>query len=158
VPPDDERVIQNFTETFGFIWVDEELYEYLLMAMDAINSAPPLEQNTIESMPTFLQTMLIVKAMTFALNALAINWMHDEFDYSIAGVSLRIDKSPKYQSMSDSLEAQYQTALERYKDLGLRYILGIQQPRYGIGISAALGPFSSQGVQNRRNFISTNRT
>lgn len=157
VPPADETVIQNYTETFGFIWVDEELFEYLIMAVDALNMYPPIEAYTLNSLPEFLKTIVVVKAAVFALVAYSINWMHDEFDYSIGGVSLNIDKSSKYQGMSENLETQYQTALERYKDFGVKYVMGIQQPKYGIGISAALGPFSSQGVQNRRNFISTNR-
>lgn len=157
VPPDSEKVIQNFTETFGFIWTDEELFEYLTLAVDAVNMYPPIEQYTLMSLPNFLQTIVTVKAAVFALFALSINWAHDEFDYSIGGVSLNIDKSSKYQGMGESLEQQYQTSLERYKDFGVKYVLGIQQPRYGIGVSAALGPFSSQGVQNRRNFISSNR-
>jgi hypothetical protein len=157
VPPEHEKVIQNYTETFGFIWTDEELYEYLLMAVDAVNMAPPIEQHTLTSLPNFLQTIVTVKAASLALSALSINWIHDEFDYSIGGVSLQIDKSSKYQGMSDKFEQEYQTSVERYKDFGVKIVKGIQQPKYGIGVSAALGPFSSQGVQNRRNFISSNR-
>lgn len=157
VPPDHQRVIQNFTETFGFMWTDEELYEYLILAVDALNMYPPIESYTLMNLPNYLQTIVVVKAGAFALDALAINWMHDEFDYSIAGVSLQIEKSSKYQGMSEKLSQEYQTALDRYKDFGVKYVKGIQQPKFGIGVSAALGPYSGQGVQARRNFVGSYR-
>jgi len=152
-PPDSERVIQNFTETFGFVWTDEELYEYLIMAMDAINNYPPIEAWSLSSVPEMLHTLVTIKAASFALTALSINWIHDEFDYSIAGVSLQIEKSEKYKGMSDKLEEQYDKALERYKDFGIKIVKGIQQPKYGVGVSSALGPYSGRGVQNRPNFV-----
>jgi hypothetical protein len=157
VPPESERVIQNFTETFGFIWTDEELYEYLLLAVDAVNNYPPIEDYSLPSAPTRLSALIVLKAASFALAALSINWIHDEFDYSIGGVSLNIDKSSKYQGMSDKFEQEYQNQIERYKDFGVKVVMGIQQPRYGIGIASALGPYSGRGVQNRRNFIGSYR-
>ena len=157
VPPESERVIQNFTETFGFVWTDEELYEYLLLAVDAVNNYPPIEEHSLVSAPSHLSALVVLKAASYALSALAINWVHDEFDYSIGGVSLNIDKSSKYQGMSEKFDQEYQTQLERYKDFGVKVILGIQQPRYGIGIASALGPYSGRGVQNRRNFIGSYR-
>lgn len=157
VPPDSERVIQNFTETFGFIWTDEELYEYLLLSMDSVNNYPPIEDHSLPSAPSHLSALVVLKAAAFALSALSINWIHDEFDYSIGGVSLNIDKSSKYQGMAEKFESEFQTQLERYKDFGVKIIMGIQQPRYGIGIASALGPYSGRGVQNRRNFIGSYR-
>jgi hypothetical protein len=157
VPPESERVIQNFTETFGFIWTDEELYEYLLLAMDTVNNYPPLEDHNLPSVPSHLSALVVLKAAAFALSALAINWVHDEFDYSIGGVSLNIDKSSKYQGMSEKFDSEFQTQIDRYKDFGVKVIMGIQQPRYGIGIASALGPYSGRGVQNRRNFIGSYR-
>lgn len=156
-PPESERVIQNFTETFGFIWTDEELYEYLLLAVDAVNNYPPIEEYSLPSAPSHLSSLIVLKAASFALAALSINWIHDEFDYSIGGVSLNIDKSSKYQGVSEQFEQSYQTQLERYKEFGVKFVMGIQQPRYGIGIASALGPYSGRGVQNRRNFIGSHR-
>lgn len=157
VPPDNEKVIQNFTETFGFMWTDEEIYEYLLLAIDAINFCPPIESHTFATLPRELRSMVTMKAASYALTAISINWIHDEFDYNIGGVSLQIEKSSKFQGMGEKLEQEYQTAIERYKDFGVKYVKGIQQPRYGIGVSSALGPFSGRGVQARRNFIASTR-
>jgi len=73
--------------------------------------------------------------------------------YSVSGVSLDIEKSSKYQSMAESFNTQYDKAKEENK-LSIKIVKGLQQPRYGVGISSALGPMSRPGVQSRRNFVS----
>ena len=73
--------------------------------------------------------------------------------YSISGVSLDIDKSSKYQSMADSFDAGFDKMIEALKKT-VKYFKGLQQPRYGIGISSALGPFSRTGIQSRSNYVS----
>lgn len=73
--------------------------------------------------------------------------------YSISGVSLDLEKSSKYQSMKDSFETEYDKLLEMAKR-SIKIAIGLKQPRYGIGISSALGPYSRPGTQSRRNFVS----
>lgn len=73
--------------------------------------------------------------------------------YSISGVSLDLDKSSKYQSMKDSFESEYDKILELAKR-SIKIAVGLRMPRYGIGISSALGPYSRPGVQSRRNYVS----
>jgi hypothetical protein len=73
--------------------------------------------------------------------------------YSISGVSLDIDKSSKYMSLKENFESEHEKMLEQAKT-SIKIVKGLQQPRYGIGISSALGPFSRVGVQSRRNYVS----
>ena len=73
--------------------------------------------------------------------------------YSISGVSLDIDKSSKYQAMKENFESEHEKMLDQAKT-SIKIVKGLQQPRYGIGISSALGPFSRVGVQSRRNYVS----
>ena len=73
--------------------------------------------------------------------------------YSISGISLDLDKSSKYQSMKDNLEQEWDKMLDAIKR-SIKIVKGLQQPRYGIGISSALGPFSRAGIQSRSNYIS----
>lgn len=73
--------------------------------------------------------------------------------YSISGVSLDLEKSSKYQSMKDSFETEYDKLLEMAKR-SIKICMGLKQPRYGVGISSALGPYSRPGTQSRRNFVS----
>lgn len=73
--------------------------------------------------------------------------------YSVSGVSLDIEKSSKYQSMKENFIGEYDKLKEEAKS-SIKIIKGLKQPRYGIGISSALGPYSRPGVQSRRNYIS----
>jgi hypothetical protein len=73
--------------------------------------------------------------------------------YSISGVSLDIEKSSKYESMKNNFYQEADKSQELIKR-SVKLIIGLSQPRYGIGISSALGPYSKPGVQSRRNFTS----
>jgi very-short-patch-repair endonuclease len=76
--------------------------------------------------------------------------------YSISGVSLDIEKSSKYEAMKDNFLAEWEKSRELIKR-SIKIIKGLNQPRYGIGISSSLGPFSRPGTQSRRNFASGSR-
>lgn len=152
-PPSNERFLQAQTQVFGYIWEDEELYEYLLMAVDIFNATPPITGITLTTMPDRWRTVVMLRAAAFACAAVALNWIADEFTYSISGVSLDIEKSSKYESMKSNFIDEYEKAEEKAKR-SIKIIRGLRQPRYGIGISSALGPYSRPGVQSRRNFVS----
>lgn len=152
-PPSHEKFLQAQTQVFGYIWEDEELYEYLLMSIDYFNTAPPVTGISLIDTPERWRAVVITKAASLACGALALNWIADEYDYSISGVSLNLEKSSKYQSMKESFEAEFEKILELAKR-SIKIAVGLRQPRYGIGISSALGPYSRPGVQSRRNYVS----
>lgn len=155
--PSSDKFIQGQTQVFGFVWEDEELYEHLLMAIDDFNSRPPTTGIDINNITVGSEkrwrTTILLRAAAFACFAISMNWILDEFTYSISGVSLDIEKSSKYQSMADTFVAEYDKVVEQNK-LSIKIIKGLRQYRYGVGISSALGPMSRPGVQSRRNLIS----
>lgn len=152
-PPATEQFLQAQTHVFGYIWEDEELYEYLIDAADLFNSFPPVTGITLDNMPDRWRTTILLRAAAFACAAVALNWIADEYGYSISGVSLDLEKSSKYESMKNNFLTEFKEASQQAKD-SIKIVVGLQQPRYGIGISSALGPFSAPGVQSRRNYIS----
>jgi len=152
-PPAHEKFIQAQAQVFGYIWEDEELYEYLLMAIDDFNTAPPITGVTINDIPDRWRTAIILRAGAFACFAITMNWIADEFDYSVSGVSLSIEKSGKYQGMKENFISEYDKLKDQAKR-SIKILKGLKQPRYGIGISSALGPYSRPGVQSRRNYVS----
>jgi hypothetical protein len=153
-PPSTEKFLQTQTEVFGYIWEEEELYEYLLMAVDDFNAAPPVTGVMLNNLPSRWRTVILLGAAAHAVRAVTMNWIADEFDYSISGVSLSLEKSSKYQGMKENFENEFDKLKEQAKR-SIKIVKGLQQPRYGIGISSALGPFSRQGVQSRRNYVSS---
>lgn len=152
-PPSTENYLQNQTQVFGYIWESEELYEYILMGIDSFNLAPPVTGVTLNNMPPRWTTLILLRAAGFACAALAMNWIADEFDYSVSGVSLSLEKSSKYESMKNNFWGEFDKGLELAKR-SIKIVKGLQQPRYGIGISSALGPYSRPGIQSRRNYVS----
>lgn len=155
-PPEQEGVIQQFNQVFGFIWEDDELFEYLVRALAWWNMFPPstgirtLDQ-LVSQAPEWC-TAVLMQAMVHALMALSINWVADEFDYSIGGISLSIEKSSKYESLKNNAESQVERATQAKADT-VKFIRGLSQPRFGIGIRSAFGPHVGRGVLSPRNFI-----
>ena len=87
-----------------------------------------------------------------AAMALQANWIVDEFDYSIGGISLNLDKSSRYDGLKSSAEGLWSQAVEM-KARTTKFIRGLQQPKYGIGIRSAFGPHVGTGVLSPRNFL-----
>jgi hypothetical protein len=155
-PPTHEATINQYNQVFGFIWEDEELQEYLARGMDMIIAAPPRTpfsscDQLVQCRPEW-RTLLLNGAMIHALLALQINWIADEFDYSIGGVSLTIDKSSKYESAFNSVKDMFNDQLEKAKGT-VKIVRGLQQPRYGIGIRSSFGPYVGRGVLSPRKFV-----
>lgn len=155
-PPEHEGSLGQYNRIFGQIWEDAELHEYLKRGLDWWDMFPPrtfvktLDKLVAEN-PSW-RTAVYYAAMTHALMALAINWVADEFDYSIGGVSLSIEKSSKYESLKQNAEGQFDKATEA-KARTVKFIRGLQQPRFGIGVRSAFGPMVGRGILSPRNFL-----
>lgn len=155
-PPTHEATIDQFNRVFGYIWEDEELSEYLRRSVDMIGASPPAtpfrDPGTMMQVYPHWRTLIIDGAMMHALFALMVNWIADEFNYSIGGVSLDIEKSSKYQSAYDAKKQAWDEELERAKAT-VKIIKGLQQPRFGVGIRSAFGPYVGNGVVSPRKFV-----
>lgn len=108
-PPSHESFLQSQTQVFGYIWEDEELYEYLLMAVDDFNSAPPVTGVTLFDVPDRWRTAIILRAASFACFAVTMNWIADEF--SVSGeerITLKDSNGAKYEvSMKELFDIVY---------------------------------------------------
>ena len=82
-PPEHEKFLQSQTQVFGYIWEDEQLYEYLIMAVDDFNTAPPVTGVTLDDLPDRWRTAVILRAASFACFSIAMIWIANEF--SVAG-------------------------------------------------------------------------
>jgi len=155
-PPAHEETIRQFNKVFGYIWLDDELQQFLEQSMNAISLYPPLTPfNSLDQMCgqySAWKSVLLTGAMFWALNAVRINWIADEFDYSIGGISLSIDKASKYEGAASSATEQFDKQIEKAKAT-VNIIRGLQQPRYGVGIRSSFGPYVGRGVLSPRKFV-----
>jgi len=156
-PPEHEGSIGTYNRVFGQIWEDAELLEYCERGLDWWNMFPPEteELNTVNKLvkgkPVW-RTAVLWSAISHACFALMANWTADEFDYSIGGVSLTIEKSSKYESLKSSADQQFDKATEA-KARTVKIMRGLKQPKYGVGIRSAFGPHVGRGVLGPRNFL-----
>jgi hypothetical protein len=72
--------------------------------------------------------------------------------YSIGGISLDLDKSSKYMDLKRNAEEQFDKLTEA-KSRTVKYLRGLQQPRFGIGVRSAFGPATGRGVLSPRKFL-----
>jgi hypothetical protein len=72
--------------------------------------------------------------------------------YSIGGISLDLDRSSKYMDLKRNAEEQWDKLTEA-KSRTTKYLRGLQQPRFGIGVRSAFGPAVGRGVLSPRKFI-----
>lgn len=152
-PPTDKDVIRGYTERFGFIWEDEELYEYLLAGVDTVVLSPPQLSFTVDSIPTNWETLVVRWAQVYALRALTSNWIEEEFGYSIQGISLDLDKSSKYAAQADTIAAEVKEQTEIAKS-SIKMVKGLQQSKFRVGGQGILGPGTGTAKStNPRSFM-----
>ena len=154
-PPAHEETITQFNRVFGFIWEDGELQEYIYRSLDDIISAPPrtpfASVDSLVQMRPEWRAMLLVGAERYAINALRLNWVSEEFSYSIGGVSLDLDKSSKYEGAYSAAVEMFDKQLEKAK-MTINVVKGLQQAKYGTGVRSSFGPYSGRGVMSPRKF------
>lgn len=155
-PPAHEETISQYNRVFGHIWEDAELFEYIERSLDMISSSPPATPfqsvDQMIGMKREWTTLLLTGAMIYALQALQINWVADEFDYSIGGVSLSLDKSSKYESLKSGASDLFDKQLEKAKAT-VKIIRGLQQAKYGTGIRSSFGPYTGKGILTPQKFV-----
>lgn len=157
-PPEHEGDIGAYNQIFGFIWEDYELYIYLKYGLNYWNMLPPNTGGMICSLTDLLLykpewvTPVMYAAMMFAAWALQFNWTADEFDYSIGGISLSIERASKYEALKRNAEDMLDKAAEA-KARTTKFMRGLKQPRFGIGIRSAFGPHVGRGILSPRSFL-----
>lgn len=156
-PPTHEEDIGAYNQVFGFVWEDDELLEYLERALDFWNMMPPETEDLctidllVQKKPAW-RTAVLMQAIAHALMALSINWVQDEFDYSIGGISLSIEKSSKFESLKNNAESQFDKATEA-KARTTKFIRGLKQARFSPGVKSAFGPHLGRGQIGPRRFV-----
>lgn len=157
-PPTSSGTVNQYNRVFAHIWEDAELIEYMEQAVWTIDSSPPETHfDTIDRMVQGKRSWIpwiMVGATINACIALSLNWIADEFDYSIGGISLSIEKSSKYQQIKQNAEGRFDKFMDN-KTRTVKIIRGLQQSRYGMGIRSSFGPHVSadSGVITPRKFI-----
>lgn len=155
-PPTQESCVNQFTTKYGYLWTDEELIQHMKLAICWANMRSPTN-SFCSSLSQYGESncfIPVVGGAASAVRSMAINWIGEEFGYSIGGVSLDLNKAALYMQMKENLEDQFNTVVEDYlKSGGASVIRGLSQPAFGVGFTTALGPSVREGVISARAFV-----
>ncbi len=156
MPPSGEESVNQFTRVFGYVWEECELLEYLNVSNDSINIYPPMTsfQNLDQLITQYRpwRSLLLTGAMVYALQALTVNWIQDEFNYTIGGISLDLEKSSKFQGLMNDANSRFQEMIIPAKET-VKFMRGLKQSRYGMGIRSSFGPNVGRGTLTPRKFV-----
>lgn len=119
-PPNTERFIQSQTEVFGYLFEDEELYEYILFAIDDLNSAPPVTSITSQDFPDRWRSCILAGAAARACAALAMNWIADEMSVkgeelvtiSCGGEIVEVSMADFYEILHDQFNKEHKAFIK----------------------------------------------
>ena len=155
-PPTSSGTVNEFNRVFAYIWEDEELFEYMEQAVFSINASPPETHfhgldDMVKGKRNWIPWIL-TGATIHACIALSLNWIADEFDYSIGGISLSIEKSSKYESIKQNAEGRFDKMMDQ-KTRTHKIMRGLKQSRYGLGVRSSFGPSTGKGVLTPRKFV-----
>lgn len=125
-PPASEKFIQAQAQVFGYVWEDYELYEYLLMAVDYFNTAPPVTGISLINTPERWRAVVLLKAASLACGAVALNWIVDE--YSLVGDEKLIVKDAEGIEYTLSIQELYDIIYgEMMLDISTRANLEVEE-------------------------------
>lgn len=141
-PPSSEQEIAGFTQTRGYKWVDDQLANHLEDATNYVNLFPPATDYQLLTYPAAWEPLMLMEAQVYALYDLAILWAGEEFNYSLAGISLDIRRSDKYSGFASSIQGVIDKQLEMAKKRILCTV-GLRQDRYTYSRGASLGPWTT---------------
>jgi len=141
-PPSSEQEIAGFTQTRGYKWRDDSLANHLEDASNYVNLFPPATDYNLLTYPSAWEPLMLLEAQVYALYDLAILWAGEEFNYSLAGISLDVRRSDKYSGFANSLQGTIDKQLEMAKKRILCTV-GLRQDRYTYSRGAALGPWTT---------------
>ena len=116
-------------------WTDEDLLEYLNIAMDDVNTSPPISYYSYATMPSPWRSLVLTRAKFEAYTSRAGLEVAKEFNFGFGGVSLAIDRSGKYLSVSQQEWTAYNERLTKAK------LASVMQTNPPLGILSSDLPF-----------------
>lgn len=108
-PPTATKTVAGYTSRVGFIWEDETIIRMLKMTVSQLNSWNPLNITSynVESMPEPWSDAACVGAAAKCLTSEASRWISEEFEYSLNGISLSLNKSASYMSLASTYAEEF---------------------------------------------------
>jgi hypothetical protein len=133
-PPTPGKVVANYTTRVGFIWLDSTILINLAMSISMLNLYNPMNiyNWNLNTIPYDWGNIAALEAAALCLSGESARWAADEFAYSLNGVSLDINKSALYQSLSQTYQQQFNT-MAPLVTANRPFSAGLRQQRWLLG-------------------------
>lgn len=126
-PPTAAKTVAGYTSRVGFIWDDATIIRMLKLSIQQLNTYNPLASwdYTLDSAPESWAEAAALGAASKCLSTEGARWIADEFDYSLNGVQLTLNKSQNYMSLANAYSQEFlawapQITAVRPTSVGLR--------------------------------------
>lgn len=133
-PPTTGRIVAGYNDRVGFIWTDRTITRMLRLAVEQANTWNPLNlyNYSVENAPKAWKAAIPVGAAHWCLTKEAHRWEADQFEYSLNGVSLTLNKAQEYQSLAADLAAEFKEWLPNLT-ANRPAVVGLRQQRWLLG-------------------------
>ena len=133
-PPTPSKVVAGFTSRVGYIWTDTTILRLMDIAIAQLNVYNPMNlySFTIDTVPMDWGKIAAIQAASLCLTREGCRWAADEFSYSLNGVSLDVNKAALYQSLGQTLAAEFQT-MAPLVTANRPFSAGLRQQRWLLG-------------------------
>jgi len=133
-PPTPGRVVAGYTTRVGYIWMDQDILINLQISISKLNVWNPMNLTswTLDTIPVDWGNCAAIGAAALCLLGESARWTADEFQYSLNGVSLDINKSSMYQTLGTTYDQQF-TTLAPLLTANRPFSAGLRQQRWLLG-------------------------
>lgn len=142
--------IDKLQKKLGIVYAyrDEEIYAYLNQAIGTINQGVPPTSYTLQSVPSPLQSLLLMAAIMWALIAQRLLYAETNFDFSGQTVTLGYNPGQDLDGMIDRMNQAIQDQLRKTKEGLVRAssnvgFLAARPVRYREGMVFRVGPVNA---------------
>lgn len=108
-PPTPGKVVAGYTTRVGYIWLDSTILRMLDIAISKLNTwnTKNLYGWTLDNIPVDWGRAAAIGAASSCLLKEGARWTAEEFNYSLNGVSLDINKAQAYQSLGQTYQQEF---------------------------------------------------
>ena len=133
-PPTPGRVVAGYNTRVGYIWLDGTILMFLDISISMLNLYNPMNLYnwTLDTIPADWGRIAALGAAAFCLQAEGDRWAADQFQYSLNGVSLDVNKADLYSGLGTTLMTQFNT-MAPLVTANRPFSAGLRQQRWLLG-------------------------
>lgn len=117
-------------------WQDDDLkiLSFIQLVVDDINYEPPLSGYLVNTLPVFLDTIVVLGAQMYAMLFMAAKWTMNDITLNEGGVNLTIERTSKLTGVQEKFLKLYEDKKRSVKRNQM-FVKVLGTPRYGANLA-----------------------